>query len=97
MGVVQGYIIAHLNVPSFIVTLGSMFILNGAILLVTQGKTIPANQPGIAYIAQGYLSSWGGWIMAGLIVVALYFTTFRSRQRKSRTVLISPVSIWIMA
>jgi len=81
-GVVQGYIIAHLNVPSFIVTLGSMFILNGAILLVTQGKTIPANQPGIAYIAQGYLSSWGGWIMAGLIVVALYFTTFRSRQRK---------------
>ena len=81
-GVVQGYIIAHLNVPSFIVTLGSMFILNGAILLVTQGKTIPANQPGIAYIAQGYLRSWGGWIMAGLIVVALYFTTFRSRQRK---------------
>lgn len=81
-GVVQGYIIAHLNVPSFIVTLGSMFILNGAILLVTQGKTIPANQPGIAYIAQGYLSSWGGWIMAGLIVVALFFTMFRSRQRK---------------
>lgn len=81
-GVVQGYIIAHLNVPSFIVTLGSMFILNGAILLVTQGKTIPANQPGIAYIAQGYLSSWGGWIIAGLIVAALFFTTFRSRQRK---------------
>jgi D-xylose transport system permease protein len=81
-GVLQGYIIAHLNVPSFIVTLGSMFILNGAILLVTQGKTIPANQPGIAYIAQGYLNSWGGWILAGLVVVALYFTTFRSRQRK---------------
>ncbi|MAU00848.1 MAG: sugar ABC transporter permease [Anaerolineaceae bacterium] len=81
-GVLQGYIIAHLNVPSFIVTLGSMFILNGAILLVTQGKTIPANQPGIAYIAQGYLNSWGGWILAGLVVVALYFTTLRSRQRK---------------
>ena len=42
-GMLQGYIIARLNVPSFIVTLGSMFILNGAILLVTQGKTIPAN------------------------------------------------------
>ena len=81
-GVVQGYIIAHLNVPSFIVTLGSMFILNGAILLVTQGKTIPANQPGIAYIAQGYLNNWSGWILAGLIVAALYFTAFRSRQRK---------------
>ena len=35
----------EVNVPSFIVTLGGMFVLNGAILLVTQGKTIPANQP----------------------------------------------------
>ncbi len=81
-GVVQGYIIAHLNVPSFIVTLGSMFILNGAILWRTAGKTIPANQPGLSYIAQGYLSSISGWIIAGLIVAALYFTMFRSRQRK---------------
>ena len=81
-GMLQGYIIARLNVPSFIVTLGSMFILNGAILLVTQGKTIPANQPGISYIAQGYLNSWGGWILAALVVVVLFFTTFRSRQRK---------------
>ncbi len=81
-GVVQGYIIAHLNVPSFIVTLGSMFILNGAILWRTAGKTIPANQPGLSYIAQGYLSSISGWIIAGLIVAALYFTMFRGRQRK---------------
>lgn len=81
-GVVQGYIIAHLNVPSFIVTLGSMFILNGAILWRTAGKTIPANQPGLSYIAQGYLSNLSGWIMAGLIVAALYFMMFRSRQRK---------------
>lgn len=81
-GVVQGYIIAHLNVPSFIVTLGSMFILNGAILWRTEGKTIPANQPGLSYIAQGYLSNFSGWVLAGLIVAALYFTMFRSRQRK---------------
>ncbi len=43
-GVLQGYIIAFMNVPAFIVTLGGMFVLNGLILLVTQGKTIPANQ-----------------------------------------------------
>ncbi len=61
-GVLQGWVISYLNVPSFIVTLGSMFVLNGAILLVTQGKTIPANQPGLDYIAQGYLSPLAGWI-----------------------------------
>lgn len=81
-GVLQGYIVAYLNVPSFIVTLGSMFILNGAILLVTQGKTIPANQPAIAVIAQGYLPSIAGWIIAALVVAYLYLNMFRSRQKK---------------
>ncbi|MEW5956650.1 MAG: sugar ABC transporter permease, partial [Chloroflexota bacterium] len=81
-GVAQGYIISYLNVPSFIVTLGGMFILNGAILLVTQGKTIPANQPAIAVIAQGYLPAVGGWIFAALVVAYLYFNMFLSRQKK---------------
>ena len=40
-GVVQGYIIGYLRVPSFIVTLGSMWILNGLILIRTGGKTHP--------------------------------------------------------
>lgn len=81
-GVLQGYIISYLSVPSFIVTLGGMFVLNGAILLVTQGKTIPANQPAIAVIAQGYLPSVVGWLMAALVVAYLFFNMGRSRQRK---------------
>ncbi len=63
-GVLQGYIIAFLNVPAFIVTLGGMFVLNGLILLVTQGKTIPANQPIFSDIAQGYLPPLAGWVIA---------------------------------
>jgi D-xylose transport system permease protein len=81
-GVLQGYIIAFLNVPSFIVTLGGMFVLNGAILVVTQGKTIPANQPAIAVIAQGYLPDWAGWLVAALVVVYLYLTMFSGRKKK---------------
>lgn len=83
-GVVQGWVISYLNVPSFIVTLGSMFILNGLILLVTQGKTIPANQPGLSYIAQGYLSPLAGWILAGLIVAYLFLHMYRSRASKKK-------------
>ena len=81
-GVIQGYIISILNVPSFIVTLGGMFILNGAILLVTEGKTIPANQPAISVIAQGYLSVPVGWILAALIVAYIFLSMFRGRQKK---------------
>ena len=83
-GVLQGSIIAYLRVPAFIVTLGGMFILTGLILLVTQGKTIPANQPGFSFIAQGYLPPIVGWILAALIVVFLFWNMFRSRQRKRK-------------
>lgn len=83
-GVLQGYIIAYLNVPAFIVTLGSMFVLNGAILLVTQGRTIPANQPYFSEIAQGYLPPTAGWAVAAVVVVFLFWNMVRSRQSKRR-------------
>lgn len=83
-GVLQGYIIAYLNVPAFIVTLGSMFVLNGAILLVTQGRTIPANQPYFSEIAQGYLPPTAGWAIAAVVVVFLFWNMVRSRQSKRR-------------
>lgn len=83
-GVLQGSIIAYLRVPAFIVTLGGMFILTGLILLVTQGKTIPANQPGFSFIAQGYLPPIVGWVLAALIVVFLFWNMFRGRQRKTK-------------
>jgi D-xylose transport system permease protein len=83
-GVFQGYIIAYLNVPAFIVTLGGMFMLNGLILLVTQGKTIPANQPIFSDIAQGYLPPLAGWVIAGVVIVFLFWNMIRSRQSKAR-------------
>jgi D-xylose transport system permease protein len=81
-GVLQGYIIAFLSVPSFIVTLGSMFILSGAILLVTQGRTIPANQPVFSDIAQGYLPQTLGWAIGVVALVALLWGVLNNVRRK---------------
>jgi D-xylose transport system permease protein len=81
-GALQGYIIAYQNVPSFIVTLGGMFVLSGLILLVTEGKTIPANQPEFAVIAQGYVPATWGWLLAALVVALLFWNMIRGRQRK---------------
>jgi D-xylose transport system permease protein len=83
-GVFQGYIIAYLRVPAFIVTLGGMYILNGGILLVTQGKTIAANQPGFSTIGQGYLGSPADWVLAILVVVILFVMMFRDRRTKTK-------------
>ena len=82
IGMLQGYIIAYMRVPSFIVTLGAMWIFNGAILLVTEGKTIAANQPPLAVIAQGYLPTYVGWIIAAIVVVLLFYSLFNGRQKK---------------
>lgn len=84
VGIIDGYIIAYLGVPAFITTLGAMWIFNGALLIVTGGKTIPSNQPGFSYIAQGYLPPVAGWIIAALVVVALFYFMFRSRREKRR-------------
>jgi D-xylose transport system permease protein len=83
-GILQGYIIAYLRVPAFIVTLGGMWFCNGAILLVTEGKTVPANQPILALIGQGYLPPMVGWILGAAVVVLLFYTMFSGRQKKRR-------------
>ncbi len=84
IGAFQGYIISYLAVPSFIVTLGTQWAFNGGILIVTQGQTIPANQPLFSWIGQGYLEVPTGWIVAIGVVVLLFYTMFNSRQKKRR-------------
>ena len=82
-GVLQAYIIAYIRVPAFIVTLGSMWILTGMILVRTEGKTIPANQPLFSEIGQGYLSPTFGWIIAVGVGILLFALMFDSRRRKA--------------
>ncbi|MFZ6030895.1 MAG: sugar ABC transporter permease [Chloroflexota bacterium] len=84
VGVINGYIIAYLNIPSFIVTLGGMWVFNGLILVVTEGKTIPANQPMFSVIAQGYLPPLAGWVVVGIIVAILFYNMVHGRQKKVR-------------
>jgi D-xylose transport system permease protein len=83
-GALQGYIIAYLRVPSFIVTLGGLWLFNGLILLVTAGKTIPANQPWFSDIAQGYVPVTWGWIFGALMIGFLYWNMYRNRQNKRK-------------
>lgn len=83
-GAFQAYIIAYRRVPSFIVTLGGQFILNGGILLATQGKTIAANQPGFSAIGQGYLKSPYDWILAILVIIILFVMMMINRRTKRK-------------
>lgn len=81
-GIYQGYIIAQLRVPAFIVTLGGLWALQGAIIIVTGGRTISAKQEVFLQIANGYLPTWVGAVLAAVVTVFLFVNMALSRRRK---------------
>jgi len=83
-GVVQGYIIAFQGLPAFIVTLAGMWLFNGLILLVTQGKTIAADQAVFSSIAQGYIPAIWGIVIFVLILVFLGWNVLSGRAGKQK-------------
>ena len=83
-GMIQASVIAYMRVPAFIVTLGGMWVFKGLLLIVTEGKTIAANQPYFSQIAQGYLPPLAGWILAAGVVALLFYNMFSSREKKRR-------------
>ncbi len=54
--IVQGTLIAYLDLAPFIVTLGGMLIFKGMILIVTRGSTIAPLQESLLYFGQAYIS-----------------------------------------
>jgi D-xylose transport system permease protein len=83
MGLFQGYVIARLSVPPFIVTLGGLYIFKSGILLVTQGKSLfISSNDTYKFIAQGLVPPLGGFVLAALVAAALFVRVFVARARK---------------
>ncbi len=80
IGIWQGWVVAYLGVPAFIVTLGGMLIFRGLVLGVTQGKTIVPIEDSFRLIAQGYLPANVGTALGLLTVAVIFFTTLRNRK-----------------
>jgi D-xylose transport system permease protein len=83
-GALQGYFIAFQGLPAFIVTLGGMWLFNGLILWRTAGKTIAAHQEYFSSIAQGYISPVWGYVIFGIIVLALLWNVLSARRGKAK-------------
>jgi D-xylose transport system permease protein len=81
-GVIQGYIIAFQGLPAFIVTLAGMWLFNGLILGVTEGKTIAAHQAVFSDIAQGYIPPVWGLVIFVVILAFLVWNVFSGRRGK---------------
>ena len=66
LGAGQGWLVAALGIPPFIVTLGGMLIFQGVLLGLTRGVAIAPPQDFLA-IGQNYLSPKLTWILAALL------------------------------
>jgi D-xylose transport system permease protein len=87
IGTFHGYLIAYLEIPSFIVTLGGMLVWRGAAWWVARGETIAPIDANFALIGGGPYGSIGAtwsWIVAVIAcigIVALLISARRQRQR----------------
>jgi D-xylose transport system permease protein len=73
-----------------------LYILQGLVLLQTEGKTIAANQPVFSEIGQGYLSATLSWLLAIVVIAVMFFLLFRGRRNKQKYGFPLPSLAWDM-
>jgi D-xylose transport system permease protein len=87
IGALQGFIIAYVGVPSFIVTLGGLLSIRGAVWYLSSGAAVSGLDQDFQRIGGGAQGSVGGtltWILAFvgcLAIIALLFDGRRQRRR----------------
>jgi len=80
----QGWLVAYLGVPSFVVTLGGLMSFRGAAFLVADGKTQPVSDPTFLMIGGGLDGSLGptlSWALGLSLAALLMWNTFSKRRR----------------
>ena len=87
IGGFQGFLIAYVGIPSFIVTLGGLLSLRGTVWLMSSGAAVSGLQTEFRKIGggvQGSIGETATWVVAGvacLAIVGLIVYNRRQRQR----------------
>lgn len=85
IGLIQGWWIAKLHVPSFVVTLAGFLGWQGALLYVLGNTgTVNLSDPLIVGISNSLLPVIAGWIVGGLFIAGYAFSQIRQRVRRFR-------------
>lgn len=92
VGAWQGFWVAYIRIPSFIVTLAGMLLFRGLTMVVLNGQSISPFPEGFQRISSGFIPDWFGGgdihvltIIIGIILsLVLVFTEWRNRLTQQR-------------
>lgn len=92
VGAWQGFWVAYVRIPSFIVTLAGMLLFRGLTMVVLDGQSISPFPKGFQSISSGFIPDWFGGgdihvltIIIGLMLsLVLVFTEWRNRLTQQR-------------
>lgn len=87
VGLFQGFIIAYIGVPSFIVTLGGLLVWRGMAWSLASGRTIAPMDSTFRLLgggSRGTVGEMGSWIIAALACVAIIGLLVHDRRQRKK-------------
>jgi D-xylose transport system permease protein len=87
IGALQGFIIAYIGVPSFIVTLGGLLSIRGFVWYLSSGAAVSGLDPNFQLIGGGAQGSIGGtltWVIGLVGCLAIVLMLINSRRQRRR-------------
>lgn len=103
IGAWNGYFIAYLNIPSFVVTLGGLLMFRGLTQIILGGKSLAPFPEAFQFMSSGYLPSIFesnlhilSLIIGALISLYIVFNLLQQRRRKIKNLYdVEPLSVFV--
>lgn len=83
-GALSGALVAYLNIPSFIVTLGGLLTWRGVILYLSKGETIPVRLPVFRTLGIALMTPASGIAIGAIAIAAVIWLTVRRNRARRR-------------
>src|SRR6266480_54120 len=83
VGSAQGFLVAYLRIPAFIVTLGGLLIFRGWISAWMKGETIPVPND-FQFLGGGFLNTMQGWMAAAIAIIASIYSIINASRSRTK-------------
>ena len=87
IGLLQGFLVAYVLIPSFVVTLGGLLVWRAVTFVLASGRTISPLDDTFMLLGGGPRGSVGdtvSWIIGGVVCIAIVVGVVASRRRRIR-------------